>query len=281
MKSLDTDKIDTIVLSIQEYHKQNNSFPKKEMAQLFQLIFPMVEKIVKYKMSRTNCKYNKDDFTQSCYLGLCSAVKKFDSSKSNFAKYAKSWFFAYVGEENKKICSHFKYTSRIDRKIFGKIAELSHLPIEEQAQRLNVSVEDLHFFIQSAKIPATIIKSKSRDGEDETEEYIESNAHLNPEKFFEFKSLHDTIVRCISELNSELKTDREKDILTLLCKVGNPERGYIRNPNTSEVENYIDLAHRHNVSRERIRQIAVAIKEKLKSKLEQNGVDNNIYSSIG
>lgn len=281
MRSLDIDKIDSIALSIQNYHKENNSFPKKEMAQLFELIFPMVEKIVKYKMVRTNCKYNKDDFTQACYIGLCSAVKKFDSSKSNFAKYAKSWFFAYVGEENKKICSHFKYTARIDRKIFGKIANLSHLSLEEQAEKLNVSIDDLHFFIQSAKIPATIIKNKSKDGDDDAEEYIESNAHLNPEKFFEFKSLHNTLMKCISEVNSELKTDREKDILTLLCKVGNPEKGYVRNPDASEVENYIDLAHKHNVSRERIRQIAVAIKEKLKSKLEQNGIDNNIYSSIG
>ncbi len=279
-KSLDTNKMDTIAQSIQEYYKENNSFPKKEMAVLFELIFPVVEKVVKYKMIRTNCKYNKDDFTQACYLGLCSAVKKFDSSKSNFATYAKNWFFAYVGQENKKICSPFKYTSRVDKKIFGKIPQLAHLSIEEQAKELGVTVEHLNLFIQSAKIPSTIMKSKSKDGEESTEEYIESNEHLSPEVFLEFKSLHGKMLKCISELRSELKTDREQDILTLLCKVGNPERGYIRNQDPSEVENYIDLAIKHNISRERIRQVAVAIKEKLKLKFQQNGIDSNIYNLL-
>jgi hypothetical protein len=172
--------------------------------------------------------------------------------------------------------SNFKYGSRIDRKIFGKISKLSHLSVEEQAKELKVSVEHLSEFLNSIRTPASLIKEA--DSNDSHEEYIESNMYINPEKFCELKDLHSRLTETLETFSSELKTDRDRDIFSLIRRVGTPTGGNVKNSLPEKEENYIDLARKHGVSRERIRQIAEALREKLKLKLQKNGIQSNIYN---
>lgn len=259
------------VTNLKKYYDNKSVPPPEDMQNIFNILKLTIDKVCFIK-ARKNKIYLLNDYKQVCYLAVYDAIKNFDQSKMNFNKYVVYWMIAYIKEESKRNNSLFKYGSRMDRKIFGKISNMSHMTLEEQAEKLEVSAEDLSSFLNSTKFPDSIVKSKSEDSEGE-EEWISANAN-DPEKLYEMKDVYEKIKSVIDDFKKSLTTEREQDVLLLLEKLGNPEKGNFKESELDEYPNsYSDIAEKHGVSRERVRQISLSLKEKLRFKFIKNGID--------
>lgn len=265
--------------SLKKYFAEGKTPPKEDMEKIFDVFKTTIEKISYHKSRKSGFQF-KDDIKQVCYLSLYSALKNYDQSKMNFKAYAVHWMFAYANMENKKALSMFKYGSRLDRKIFGKIATISDMPLEKQAVILGVSEQHLADFLNASRIPKSILKSRSEDSDIEEEEYL-STSIPSPDKLYELKVLYEKIKIIFEDFKKEINSDRDNDILTLLQKAGTPEKGNFKESELDEYpRNYNDIAEKYGVSRERIRQISCQIKDRLRHRFLKNGIDEKAYHAF-
>lgn len=276
---MDNNQINDLVCEIQKEFHDTGTYNKKKMEALWLAFKPIVDKISYYKSMKTGGQH-KDDLVQVCYLALCSAVNKYQKTKIDFRKYAMYWFMAFIRLENIRNVSIFKYSSRLDRKLFGKVSQVAGLPLEEQAIILGVKPEDLEAFLLSTKVTKSILKKRSEDSDIEEEEYISSD-YPQPDFLFDLKQIYETSKDVFDSFMESLTSERERDVLNLLRRVGNPEKGnFAKDPSETEPQTYQDLADKYGVTRERMRQIACALKDKLRYRLEKNGVNSSAYHAF-
>lgn len=280
---MENEEINDLAFEIQKEFHATGSYNKIKMELLWKQFKQIVDKIAYYKSVKTGGQH-KEDLIQVCYLALCSAINKYQRTKIDFKKYVMYWFMAYVRLENLRNVSIFKYSSRIDRKLFGKVSQVAGLPLDEQAIILGVKPEDLEAFLLSTKVTKSILKKRSEDSDIEEEEYISSD-YPQPDFLYEVKVIYETSKEVFDTFMESLTSDREKDVLNLLRRVGNPEKGnfhkdFHRDETEVEPLTYQDLADKYGVTRERIRQIACALKDKLRYRLEKNGVNLSAYHAF-
>lgn len=269
---MDNNELNNLVSDIKKEYEETSVYNKRKMELLWNEFKPIVDKLAYFKSLKTGGQH-KADLVQVCYIALCSAINKYQKTKIDFKKYVMYWFIAYIKMENLKNVSIFKYSSRKNRKLFGKISQVSNLPLEEQAVILGVSVEDLSAFLLSTKVPKSILKKRSDEsGGDDEEEFISSN-HPDPEFLYEFKMIYESSKKVFDDFYETLSDERERAVFELLRRVGPPQKGNFKeDPEETQPQNYQDLADKYGVSRERIRQIAKAITDKLRYRLEKNGI---------
>jgi RNA polymerase sigma-32 factor len=262
-----------LALECQKIYKETGAFPKKQMEKLYLSILPFLHKYTYKKSVKTNGQ-SKDDLMQVAYEALCKGVENYNPNKmDNFFNYIIPWVVAYVRAENIRHISMFRFGTRKDRKMFNKISQCSDMSREDQAKFLGIPLNDLDFFTQAIKIPKTLLKKKNADDADfEGEEYL-STGSLNPEQFLEFKEVFLQITDIFNDFEKEL-TERELEIFNLMRKVGTPEKGNFAEKNE---DTYEALAQKFGVTRERIRQIAGSIKDRLRKRLTKNGIDSKGY----
>lgn len=276
---MENEEINALAADIQKEYHETSIFNKKKMELLWNQFKPIVDKLAYYKSVKTGGQH-KGDLIQVCYIALCSAVNKYQKTKIDFRKYAMYWFSAYVRMENIRNISIFRYSSRLDRKLFGKVSQVSNLPLEEQAVILGVTVEDLSTFLLSTKVTKTILKKRSEDSGEEEEEFITSD-YPQPDFLYDIKVIYETAKDVFDDFEQSLDSERERDVLELLRRIGPPEKGNFKeDPNDVRPQNYQDLADKHGVTRERIRQISKALTDKLRYRLEKNGVNSSAYHSF-
>lgn len=276
---MENNELNDFVVEIQKEYHETSIYNKKKMELLWNEFKPLVDKLSYRKSIKTGGQH-KNDLVQVCYIALCSAVNKYQRTKIDFRKYAVCWFMAYIRTENVRNVSIFKYSSRKDRKMFGKVSQVSSLPLEEQAVILGVKPEDLSAFLLSTKVSKTLLKKRSEDSDIEEEEYISSDMPL-PDFLYDLKVLYETSKEVFDNFDKELEGERERDVLELLRRVGPPSRGNFKEePEDSSPQNYQDLADKWGCSRERIRQISKQITDKLRYRLEKNGVGENAYHAF-
>ena len=97
-----------------------------------------------YKLAK-RLKTNKSDFddlVQAGFMGLLTASSKFDFTKNtNFISYASVYIISEMKKENQKI-SIYK-TSDYIRKLKSKVEKLENKSVNEIAEILNTSVENI------------------------------------------------------------------------------------------------------------------------------------------
>jgi len=278
---MENPEINKLAYEIQTELRDTKAYNKKKMEILWKEFEPIVNKLAYRKSIKTGGQH-KNDLIQVCYIALCSAINKYQKDKIDFKNYAIMWFVAHIKLENLKNISIFKYSTRKDRKLFGKISQVSELPIAEQAIILGVSLEDLSAFLLSTKVTKSLLKKRQDSSDDEeSEEYISCD-YPQPDFLYDFKVIYETSKKVFDEFAESLSCEREKAVLELLRRVGPPEKGNFKEQKNEEniPQNYQDLADMFGVSRERIRQISKCLTEKLKRKLEKNGVTSNAYHAF-
>lgn len=278
---LSSEELLNLAVVAQKAYNKDGVFPKKEMEKLYNAIYPFITKFASSKSKKIGYQCF-DDLTQISYEALCSAVRKFDATKTdNFFFYVCKWISAYVKAEQTRQLSVFRFGSRLDRKIFSKIANVSHLTLEEQAVALGVSRQHLDEFIQATKTSKSLFKKTSEDSDIESEEYLKTSLP-DPEALLNVKELYIKIKEVFDDFTSSLKDEREKAVFDLLTRVGSPEKGNFKETDLDDKlpQTYADIAQLYGVSRERVRQIACSIKDKLRRKFEKNGIDEKAYHAF-
>lgn len=270
-------EVNALVIDIKKELLETGNFNKIKMEQLWKIFMPIVNKMAYYKSIKTGGQ-QREDLIQVCYLALCSAVDKYNQDKIDFRRYAMYWFMAFIRLENIRNISPFKYSSRQDRKLFNKISKVSELSLNEQASILGVTVEDLGAFLLSVEKICPVQKKKANSSSnDEEEEYIPSN-YPQPDFLYEAKTIYETSKEVFDSFTESLTSDREREVLNLLRRVGNPDKGnFTKKEEDAEPTSYQDLADKYEISRERIRQIASSIKDKLRFRLIKNGITANDF----
>lgn len=270
-----------LALYCKEYFEQHGKFPKNHVERLWKTIYPFVCKYSFNKSIKMNHQ-TAEDLQQVSFEAMCKAIEKYNPAKTdNFFNYCILWIVAYVRTENMKNISAFKYGSRKSRKMFNKLSKYSHLPMEEQVQILGISREEIDAFVQSTKIPKSILKKNADNSssEEEREEYLTSEIP-DPEVLLSFKELFEKIMVIFADFQKELVSDREKEIFSLLTRVGNPDKGKIVPAEDGLPQTYSELAEKFGVTKERIRQIACGLKDKLRKRFEKNGINEKAYHSF-
>jgi RNA polymerase sigma factor (sigma-70 family) len=267
----------------QNHFKEHKKFPKKQMEELYNSILPFLH-LYTYKKSAKNDQQCKMDLMQESYIAMCKAVENFDASKTdNFFNYVSStWVPAYVRAENKRHVSMFKYGGRKERKMFSQIAKCSGMTHEDQAKFIGVSEEDLSFFVNAIKIPKTLLKKRADEGGDEDrEEYLTTNIP-NPESLLMIKEIYTQLEEVFLHYEEKIKDDpRKKEVLELMKRVGNPEKGNVAKKNRVDAgENYTFLAEKFGVTRERVRQIACSVKDDLRHLFKKHNISEKAYHAF-
>lgn len=273
-----------LAIKTQIIFKETGKFPKKNMEKLWLAILPFVNKHASQRSQKTNGQ-TRPDLIQVSYEALCSAVRNYDSKKmDNFFNYCVQWIIAYVKSENIKNTSMFRFSSRKSRKLFFKISQVKELSIEQQAKILGVSEYDLAAFSAATKVPKSILKKRtSEDSELESEEYLSADIP-NPDQLFEFKEIYSNIKRVFDDFESELyekNNSREIEIFQLLRRVGVTEKGNFKSdPEETLPQNYADIAAKYGVSREAVRQMSEKIRDRLRYRLQKNGIDEKAHHAF-
>lgn len=281
---LSKEDLRALACDIQNDYKSNGQFPKKKMEQLWNAVLPFIE-MASYKKSLKAGPQVKKDLMQVSYEALCSAIRNYDSSKmDNFFIYVKGWISAYMKTESTKNISLFRFGSRNDRHLFNKIESVKGLSVEEQTKILGVSEFEIAAFSQATKIPKSLLKKKADDNSDsDVEEYLKADMP-DPLKLYELKCLFEKIKDVFDHfVETEIKTDKERDILDLLRRVGATEKGNFKKKeenDNSEPQDYQDIADKYGISREAVRQNANKIKDKLRYRFEKNGIDSKAYHTF-
>lgn len=282
---LSQEELRNLALRAQEYYVQNNTFPKKIMEELWNVIYPFASKYSLYKSRKTNLQ-NMSDLLQISYEALCSSVRKYDPKKmDNFFNYTAKWITAYVDAEQTRNLSLFRFGSRKDRRLFFKISRVKDLSQEEQAQILGVTPYELSAFSAATKIPKNILKKRASDDSDmEAEEYLCADIP-DPAQLFDIKDLYTKIHTIFSDFEEELKasgSERDIEILNLLRRVGATEKGNFKKEENEDglPQTYEDIAKRYGVSREAIRQASQKLKDRLRYRLQKNGIDEKAHHAF-
>lgn len=277
---MSTEDLRNLVIEVQKEYNKTGIFPKKQMETIYSAVYPFISKYAASKAKKTGF-HVMDDLLQTGYEAICSAVRKYDSTKmDNFFRYSCKWIVTYIKAEQTKNLSLFRFGSREDRKIFCKIANVQHLSQEEQAVALGITRQQLDSFVQATKNPKSLFKKHSDDTDIESEEYLGTDTP-NPETLYFFKQLYESIKDVFEDFAVDLRDDRENAIFDLLKRVGVTEKGNCA-PDVDDKlpQTYADIADKYGVSRERVRQIACSIKDRLRKRFEKNGFDERSYHAF-
>lgn len=278
---MSTEDLRNLVIEVQKEYNKTGIFPKKPMEKIYSAVLPFISKYAASKAKKTGF-HIMDDLLQTGYEAICSAVRKYDPAKmDNFFRYSCKWVVAYIKAEQTKNLSLFRFGSREDRKIFCKIANVQHLSQEEQAVALGITRHQLDSFVQATKNAKSLFKQHSDDNTIEAEEYLNSDTP-NPETLYFFKQLYESIKDIFDEFAVDLKDERENAIFDLLKRVGVTEKGNFTSDEEESglPQTYADIADKYGVSRERVRQIACSIKDRLRKRFEKNGFDERSYHAF-
>lgn len=273
------EELRNLALCAQTTFKETGSFPKPEMEKLWKAFLPYINKISFKKSYKSSL--NKEDLIQVSYEALVCAVRKFDPSKNdNFFIYASNWIVAYIKAENKRNLSIFKMGTRKDRTMFQKISSVSHLEFDKQAEFLGVSEKELAAFVKAIKPPKGILK-RGDENEESGEEYLDSNIP-DPEKLLFLKEIYSSIKEVFDAfLREEVLSERDKEIVNLLCRVGSPDKGNFKKDETdTEPQTYADIADKYGTSRQAVQIAANKLKDKLRYKFKKNGIDDKAYHAF-
>lgn len=264
------------------FYKKNEKFDKKLMSQLTTYFLKFIEKAAYFKQQKTSSDI-KFDLIQAGVLGLYSAVKSYKDDlnvhvekKNNFTIfYIKRFIMAYINNEFNFSRNLIKNSSKLSFKMKKYYAQIESkaITIEKVAEELGVTVFEVENMIQSQKTTLSI--EKQNDEEDSSEEYLESNSVIQTD-FIELKNLYDGLYEACNSIDLD---EREKDILTLFMKNGDSKDNYDK---VGEYPmSFADIAEKHSVSRERIRQLSEKVKEKIKKQLLKNKITKETLSIFG
>ncbi len=196
-----------------------------------------------------------EDLVQEGNIGLIKAVAKFEVERGfRFVTYAAWWVRQTIAE-------HVRDSGRTIRLPAGKVeklakmrkavAELSksgRVPSDtEVAQKMRITVEDVHDLMEWAHEPVSINVKIGEEGSAELGDLIADRNAVNPvEKMIE-DDMNARVTAALSCLN-----EREREVISCRFGIG-----------TGETQTLEELGDRYGVTRERIRQIEAKALEKL------------------
>lgn len=261
------------VLSIEEekellfIYKNGN---KKESEQALHKLVECNQRFVVSVARRWSTQENLMDVVNEANMGLIKAINCFDlDKKQRLITYAVFWIRKYItnyvsttSKLIKPVNAHkiFTYVNKTVNRFF---AENGRMPYPEEVQEIlkerhNIILcEDdvLQYTVSSIDTKASFNDESENQTFGEIGEFAKKTSSNNINNEIEKSNLKHYVQTILSIL-----TPRERDIVTRHYGIG------------CEVETLEDIGKRHNLTRERCRQILVSVIDKLKDKL----IDKNV-----
>lgn len=269
------DQLDTYIREINKY----NLLTKEEEYQLAKrleedkdpeaaakLINSNLRFVVKIAYQYKNYGFKLTDLIQEGNYGLIMAVKKFDKEKGfRLITYAVWWIKAYIKNYIINNWSLIKVgTTQAQKRLFFKLKEEMRKNDIMLLSTKNVKQLAENFNVKNAEIVNMNKRLSAKDFQlDAKISYDGENSHmdmLSDDKIIDIEEK--TIIKEQAELVSE-KIKEAYEYLTDIEKIIYNERLIAEYPKTLQ-----DLGEKLGLSRERIRQIEVKIKKKIKKYLE-------------
>lgn len=204
------------------------------------------------KLAYTGVPY--EELVQEGNIGLIKAANKFEVERGfRFVTYASWWVRASISEYVRDCGRTIRVPARkteqlaVMRRVMAELAKDGPPSDTAVAQKMGISVEDLHELMEWAHEPVSINLTIGEEGATELGDLIADRNAVNPlEKLVE-DDMNSRIHAALSVL-----TDREREVISGRFGLG-----------TGEVLTLEDLGERYGVTRERIRQIEAKALEKL------------------
>lgn len=238
------------------------------------LIKAHLKLVVKIAYKYRNYGFPMEDLIAEGSVGIMKSLKGFDSSMGyRFSTYAMWWIKAEIKEYVMKSWSLVKIgTTAAQKRLFFSLRKKIRKLQEEKGSFAQISEEDFYEISKELKAPPQEIKDMSgrlgnrdfslnaslNNQEDEEEEWQDTlvSSAPNQEDFLVEKDMYKKRSHILEKLLRKLSV-REKDILF--------SRYLEEKPLTLD-----ELGKKHDLSRERIRQIESSVLQKLKNGLALN-----------
>jgi len=205
-------------------------------------------------------KYHNDlsDIIQQGNIGLIKALNKFDPERGNrFITYASWWINSSIREFIMRNNQMVKVgTTQAERAAFRKI--ITNKPIEDVAKCSGMTMEQAEAFKYRTGAPTLSLNNVAPLSSDDSHlEYIDVIKHNAPgqDEIFEELEIIKHLYKMIEKVTSTMNV-RDKDI-------------FLSRTFSSEPETLANISKKHNVSRERIRQLEQRIVKTMRNELSR------------
>jgi len=232
------------------------------------LVMSNIRNVVRIAMNYTGYGMPIEDIIQEGTIGLMLAVKKFDPYKGyRLMSYAMWWIKAMIHDYILKFYSQVKIgTTKLQKKLFYGLNQLSHdeKVFDETSQsssdvlaaKLDADPKQVQEIVSRLTQRDQSLESAVTDDSDASFKDFLVDADANPEEEVIEKEKGMLTKYRIDHAFKSLST-REQDIAR--------QRLMADKPTTLD-----DLGKRYNISKERVRQIELSVKNKLKKALGGN-----------
>ena len=262
-----------LLTSKEEYDLAVDLQEKGDINAAHKLVVSNLRFVVKVAYEFKNYGLKMSDLIQEGNIGLMQAVKKFDPQKGiRLISYAVWWIRAYIQRYIMKSWSLVKIgTTQAQRKLFFKLREA-----KEKIHKLLPGTVDNEFEETSISKSLDVSKKEVRDM---TSRLISRDVSLNtPMGVEKDSSLIDYLPSKSEDVSNKIIKNESLEKFSNLIKSGvsklneREHQLFKKRIHTEEPLTLKDFAEEWGISRERVRQIEVKAKKKLRIHLEENGM---------